>query len=109
MLSLTANNLNGTLPTQIGQLESSVHFGVTSNRFTGSLPSEIGVLKRLIVFHIAENGFTGVFPESLGQLALMGNLKSVDVHKNQFDGTIPRPICDILVYSEGCEHPAANP
>ena len=48
------NDLSGTLPTQIGQLQNLATFAMNRNQLTGTIPTEVGMidsLGMLIYFH----------------------------------------------------------
>lgn len=46
-LDLGANNLSGTLPTELGMLVELTELDLRENQFMGGLPSEIGLLTNL--------------------------------------------------------------
>jgi len=46
-LILSENDFTGTLPTEIGVLNSLTHLSLAGNGFTGTFPSDIVVLKGL--------------------------------------------------------------
>ena len=49
----TANNeLSGTIPTVLGQLQLLETCRLSNNTLTGSVPSEVGSLQNLLVFNI---------------------------------------------------------
>jgi hypothetical protein len=46
-LQVTRNSFEGTIPTEIGQLDNLVLLGAGLNALTGPLPSEMGQMERL--------------------------------------------------------------
>jgi hypothetical protein len=74
-LKLSANNLVGSLPSEIGLLSDiSQGFDVSLNSLVGTLPVEIGALTGLTTkFFLYVNGFTGPLPASLGQMSVLAS------------------------------------
>lgn len=66
-LFLANNNLRGTLPSAIGDLDLS-WLVLGSNHLTGALPEEIGKLTNLMVLDIGDNLLSGELPASMTQL-----------------------------------------
>ena len=112
------NNLNGTLPEEIGSLESLVVLRVGTNpwlygslpsslssmsnlreltayrcSFMGQMPQEIGRLTGLTYMAINENRLSGTVPTSIGQLTLLDELY---MYNNQLDGTIPSELGNLI-------------
>ncbi|KAI7751912.1 hypothetical protein M8C21_029960, partial [Ambrosia artemisiifolia] len=87
VLALNDNKLNGKIPIQLLQLSSlSIILDLSQNNLFGSLPSEVGNLNMLTALDLSYNNLSGNIPTSLGgcssllQLSLKGNL---------FQGVIP--------------------
>ena len=96
-LRLSANNLTGTLPAELGSLASleTLLLGVgrrgadppsERNRLTGPVPSEVGQLKQLGILDLAYNDLTGEIPPELGDLA---SLRLLWLDDNELTGRIP--------------------
>ena len=85
-LSLQNNQLSGTLPIEMSQLKTLTRLALTSNQFTGSITTGIGELTNLVVLGLQNNQFTGSIPHVLGQLS---NLTWLSLGDNQLSGTIP--------------------
>jgi hypothetical protein len=68
---LLGNFLNGTIPTEIGELSNLVELYLGRNRFTGSIPTELG---------------------------LLSNLEDVNVGagNDQLTGSVPTELCDVI-------------
>ncbi|PRQ57761.1 putative leucine-rich repeat-containing, plant-type, leucine-rich repeat domain, L [Rosa chinensis] len=56
------------------------------NKFNGSIPEEIGELQSLYALNLSNNAFTGAVPSSLSNLS---QLESLDLSKNKLRGQIP--------------------
>ena len=58
----------------------------------GSIPYNIGDLDSLSYLYLDNNDFTGEIPGSIGNLT---NLKKLSLYNNNFSGQIPENICNI--------------
>jgi Leucine-rich repeat (LRR) protein len=89
-LVLINNNLNGTLPAEIGNLSALKTLIILDNPLlSGSLPTEIGNLTELTRLVLHENDFSGSIPTSIGNLT---KLTELTLSGNQFSGSIPAEI-----------------
>ncbi len=106
-LTLSFNNLTGTLPEELGKLCDLYSLDLGNNKLTGTVPNLSG-LTNLNYFSVAgnqlsgplpypnapylqyyilfNNKFTGPFPDSLSKYPLLVNL---DIRFNTFNGPIP--------------------
>ncbi len=96
-LSLHQNNLTGTIPPEIGQLQELRSLHLPVNRLTGSIPPEIGQLSNLSYLSFFGNELTGEIPPELLQLHSLQNLH---LGSNELTGEIPSNI-DQLVNLRG--------
>ncbi|MCY4645665.1 MAG: Ig-like domain-containing protein [Gammaproteobacteria bacterium] len=85
-LRVDSNQLSGSLPSELGQLDNLEHLRLNSNQLTGSIPSELGNLHSLRVLGLAGNSLTGSIPSELGSL---GSLEDLRLNSNQLTGSIP--------------------
>ncbi len=85
-LRLTHNNLLGSIPAELGQLERLQTLTFWSNRLNGPIPPELGQLINLDTLWLASNNLSGTIPPELGQLI---NLWQFSLAGNQLTGTIP--------------------
>ncbi|MDE2826623.1 MAG: S8 family serine peptidase [Bacteroidota bacterium] len=86
-LAMRANNLEGTLPPELGNLRNLVGLRLSENEgLTGQIPPELGNLERLQVLSLRYNSLSGVIPPKLGSL---GKLRGLDLSRNSLSGTIP--------------------
>ena len=65
--------------------------GLPYNFLEGTLPSELGELEALTVLNIESNSFTGTIPSEIGQLGL----RLLAISWNDFSGTVPEEVCDL--------------
>jgi Leucine-rich repeat (LRR) protein len=85
-LSLSSNNLNGSIPSSLGNLLELNNFYLQHNKLSGTLPQSLGKLFNLINLRVEDNQLSGLIPLSLGALI---RLKSLYLDYNQFSGRIP--------------------
>ena len=78
--------LNGTIPSELGNLTNLTSLKVTGNRLTGAIPSELGNLTNLQRLDLRYNRLTGAIPSELGNLA---NLQHLSLNDNRLTGAIP--------------------
>ncbi|CAB9496022.1 leucine Rich Repeat [Seminavis robusta] len=72
-------NQNGTL----------VFLGIMQNNLQGTLPLEVGLLSSLEVLELARNSIRGTIPTGIFALS---NLRQLTLHQNQLTGTLPREV-----------------
>ncbi|CAN1187571.1 LRR receptor-like serine/threonine-protein kinase EFR [Linum perenne] len=89
--------LSGTIPYNIGNLNSLQHLYLDNNHLSGDIPSSIGNLTRLIFLGLEHNKFSGSIPVEVGGLK---NLGSLDLSYNLLSGSIPSSMgsCVTLEY-----------
>lgn len=81
------NTLEGTIPTEYGQLTLMERFQLTNNLLDGSIPTELGLwVSSLTVFGIGRNGLTGRIPTELG---MWQNIKTLGMERNALTGSVP--------------------
>ena len=85
-LNLSGNQLTGNVPQELGQLTNLKGLNLSKNLLTGNIPPELGRLTNLESLILAHNKLTGEIPAELGQLT---NLRGLDLGKNQLTGKIP--------------------
>jgi Leucine-rich repeat (LRR) protein len=83
------NNIQGSIPADLGLLTALTRFDVSYNRLTGTLPASIGQCTTLTVFNVQGNELTGTLPASIGQWTA---LTFFNVHGNELTGTLPASI-----------------
>ncbi|MCY3677602.1 MAG: Ig-like domain-containing protein [Gemmatimonadetes bacterium] len=85
-LSLSGNNLRGTIHPSIGQLDRLVTLDLSRNWITGSIPAEMGELSRLLNLILSVNALTGTLPPELGAL---DSLRALNVVVTSLSGRVP--------------------
>ena len=84
-LALWDNNLRGTLPAELGDLDQMTELPLQDNHLTGSIP-DLGRLTNLTVLRMWNNELTGEIPASLSNLT---KLRYLELRDNQLTGPIP--------------------
>ena len=85
-LDLSENELNGTIPSDLGHLTYLEYLDLSENQLSGTIPSALSVLSNLIELSLWSNELTGPIPPELGRLA---NLEMLHLGNNELSGTIP--------------------
>ena len=85
-IHLNHNNLQGTLPAELGNLTHLKTLNLTNNRLTGNIPSALGALDSLLTLQLDQNQLEGDIPLELGNLT---SLTSLELHENNLSGNIP--------------------
>ena len=87
-IDLSNNNLNGTLPTSVGDFSKLQHFIFVGNQdLSGEIPVEIGNLSELKDLQLwACPSLAGILPSEIGNLT---NLETLSIEDTQITGNIP--------------------
>ncbi|KAM0912242.1 hypothetical protein ACQ4PT_012939 [Festuca glaucescens] len=93
-LNLSCNSLHGNVPTKLfsGLHQLSLYLDLSYNQLNSSLPFEIGGLINLISLNISHNKFINQIPSAMGSCLL---LQSVHMEGNQLEGTIPQSLMNL--------------
>jgi len=83
---LYKNNIQGTIPAELGNLKSLISLDLYNNNITGNIPRELGMMKSLVFLRLNDNHLTGPVPRELTKIS---SLKVIDVSNNDLCGTIP--------------------
>ncbi|HMJ68559.1 MAG TPA: hypothetical protein VK508_06680, partial [Cyclobacteriaceae bacterium] len=83
---LNANNLNGRLPDQLGDLKELKLLSVFDNNLSGQIPARLGECTKVLQLLLYGNKFSGSIPESFRYLTSMSTLY---LHTNLLSGVIP--------------------
>jgi Leucine-rich repeat (LRR) protein len=67
-INLNGNNLTGSLPNSIENLDKLEELIVTNNHLSGQIPAILGNLSTLKVLHLDDNDFSGAIPAELWNL-----------------------------------------
>ena len=85
-LYLYSNQLSGTIPPELGNLTNLYELWLSSNQLSGTIPPEFGNLTKLWYLYLSSNQLSGTIPT---QLASLTNLWNLGLSSNQLSGTIP--------------------
>ena len=85
-IQLNFNQLDGSIPNQLGNLSELRWLRLPNNRLSGPIPSELGNLIRLTTLELNSNRLSGSIPSELGNLTLLTGLY---LNSNQLSGPIP--------------------
>jgi len=95
-LYLDNNQLNGHIPTEIGNLSHLTFLKLNRNKLSGNIPPELGNLSNLQYLWLDNNQLSGSIPIQLGNLSKLGWLS---LEKNQLSGSIPKSIGNLTKLS----------
>ncbi|XP_004298432.1 PREDICTED: probable LRR receptor-like serine/threonine-protein kinase At3g47570 [Fragaria vesca subsp. vesca] len=88
-LYLGGNQIVGTIPETLGNLNSLIFLGLDDNLFTSIIPSSFGKLQNLQFLALSTNRLSGWIPSSLGNLT---HLFRLQLYANELEGIIPPDI-----------------
>jgi uncharacterized membrane protein len=91
-LLLHDNGLNGTIPPDLGALDSLRQLDLSDNAVSGQVPPELGQLTRLRELNLSRNDLSGTLPPELGQLV---ELETLALDENRLTGAIPAGLGDL--------------
>jgi Leucine-rich repeat (LRR) protein len=119
-LDLAFNNMDGSIPPEIGNLTSLLSLSLSSNPLSGSIPPEVGNLTSLLFLDVGGSQLSGSIPPQIGNLTSLeylglganlsgpippeiGNLSQLSwlhLHDNQLSGSIPPEIGNLSRLTE---------
>ena len=85
-LNLSANELNGEIPAELGNLTNLSYLNLDVNELSGEIPASLGNLTNLQELSLLGNGLSGAIPAELGDLT---NLQLLYLSANELSGEIP--------------------
>ncbi|XP_075508535.1 putative inactive receptor kinase At4g23740 [Primulina tabacum] len=86
ILSLRSNGINGSFPTDFGNLKNLSFLYLQYNNFSGPLPLAFSVWSNLTFVDLSNNGFNESIPSSLSSLS---QLTALNLANNSLSGEIP--------------------
>lgn len=85
-LSLSSNNLTGSVPDSVVNCSNLIGFDVSYNVLSGNIPSQVCKLPNLAFLSLRRNVFAGNVE---GKLSDCSRLEFLDISSNMFDGQAP--------------------
>lgn len=92
LLDASGNQINGSIPQNIGILGSLIALNLSSNHLQGEIPISLGKIKGLRCLSLAGNNLTGSIPSGLGNLQA---LEVLELSSNSLSGEIPKDIVNL--------------
>ena len=86
VLNLDENNVNGTLPAELGNLTKLKRLEFQLNQLSGEIPPELSSLSNLSFLSFNINRLSGEIPPELGRLSM---LEELVLSANDLSGEIP--------------------
>ena len=86
VIDLSANNLTGEIPKDLGYLRGLRTLNISHNHLSGEIPKEFSDLLDLETLDISSNQLQGIIPAGLAGLTF---LSSLNLSKNNLSGRIP--------------------
>ncbi|KAM3242246.1 hypothetical protein ACQJBY_054742 [Aegilops geniculata] len=97
-LVLLGNNLSGQVPQSIRKLSALTKLSLGENNLSGTIEGWVGDLKGLVVLYLQSNSFTGLIPSSIGNLTKLAYLH---IGENEFEGHIPTSLGNLKLLELG--------
>ena len=91
-LSLGNNNLNGTIPASIGQLDRLFGLDLRRNALQGPIPPELGRLQRLRDLILSDTELSGSLPPEMGD---MTGLRYLLISGTNLSGPLPETFAQL--------------
>ena len=88
-IDLGVSGLNGTIPSELGDLTSLTSLRLYGNELSGQIPTQLRNLANLEILSLGRNQLDGNIPKELGSLS---NLTGLWLDQNQLDGNIPKEL-----------------
>jgi Leucine-rich repeat (LRR) protein len=90
---LDGNHLSGTIPSSWGLFPNLVDLRLSNNQLVGSIPSDLGRVTSLLVLELDHNDLTGTIPSEMGSLV---SLMEFELDHNRLHGTIPSEVGNLV-------------
>ncbi len=92
-LDLDSNSLDGHIPTELSHLSQLRRLNLGKNSLTGLIVNELENLSELRDLRLNDNRFYSKIPPELGNLV---QLKRLDLHSNSLDGPLPPELGNLV-------------
>ena len=92
IVRLGNNQLNGEIPSELGNLTNLWVLDLTQNQLRGKIPPELGNLSSLTLLDLKRNQLTGEIPPELTDLT---NLQNLSLSGNRLGGEIPSELGEL--------------
>ena len=89
LLRLNSNQLTGSIPAELSRLNNLRELALHANQLSGNIPSEVGNLRKLQVLSLGDNKLSGTIPKEIGNLSKLRDLR---LSTNQLSGAIPKEL-----------------
>nr|QCD25033.1 leucin-rich receptor-like kinase [Triticum aestivum] len=87
VLDVSHNNIEGSIPQEIGNLQNLAELHLESNKLSGEIPTTVGECRFLKSLYLQNNSLNGSIPSTLNQLK---DLETLDLSSNNLSGQIPK-------------------
>ena len=95
-LNLVTNNLDGSIPEEIGYIETLRRIELGSNQLVGPIPQTFSRLSELRTISVSDNQLSGEIGTNIDGLTKLANL---DLANNRFRGQVPHSLGGIPTLS----------
>ncbi|KAL6198717.1 hypothetical protein ACLB2K_028506 [Fragaria x ananassa] len=85
-LYLSENNLNGSIPKSLGNMQSLFILNLRGNQLSGEFPPVWNSWQDIVVVDVGNNSLSGHIPSSMG---VPSSLEILKLNDNNFEGEIP--------------------
>ena len=95
-MHLNGNGVSGSIPPELGSIESLKWLGLGWNGLTGPIPPELGNLANLAHLELSYNNLAGTIPPELGNLTMVERLA---LQRSHLTGSIPPELGNLGTWS----------
>ena len=89
LLALYGDSLSGPIPTTLGNLGHLYYLDLQQNQLSGQIPLELGTATSLTQLYLNSNQLSGPVPDTLGNLS---RLQVLRLDENQLTGSLPEAL-----------------
>ncbi|CAO2202037.1 unnamed protein product [Urochloa humidicola] len=97
IFSLSFNNIEGEIPSWLGNCRSLTTLGFVNNSMSGKIPTFLGLFSNLTYLLLSQNSLSGPIPPELGNCQL---LQWLELDANQLEGTVPKELANLRTLSK---------